>query len=503
MRGGTRLDVSAAGDGEHELWLVQLPANVSWCRRGPACCVCRCCAAVHVNIRWRASSGAARCIPRAGPQFDTSAHVEWEVSPDAADGFRGRCAVGGQEYLLVPEPTVGATAVYATPASPDGEFVPVARRLTVLRTTGAPQLCFGQANGIDATTGGDLSAEDAAVLVRRAAQLARPRPAAAAAGAGATPKRDGAVAPTATGAEGSEQRLEPAGAQQQQEQQGLEKKKKEKKEVRLQASSRQTTVLKLLPGLQLLRPLCHASVPLPALTNRCASDSNPCYRKRRSGGARVTTHPVQRRKRRAGALLGAAPCRRPLLPPPPPPPWQAGHVPSWADRPAPCICVLPACRRRRTSKRRAQQCDAAARLLEICSQERLSSVSECNVERCHARQARAIIWSLPLVPLQPGPQSPFSTTQRLVLSSCTSAPGGSAASSSERRTPCTTLRRCRSSRRSTRSVRSASRPAGRIDMPSLAARTSVHSSAAADRADGTRGRRLPCSAGGSGRGSVR
>ncbi|PSC72453.1 hypothetical protein C2E20_4164 [Micractinium conductrix] len=99
-----KLDVSAAAPGgDQELWLLQLPID-----------------------------------------FPANAEADWQVSDDAMDGFRGRCTVQGVDYLLLPDNEALSSDLYATPAGAHGALVPVVRRMTVVRATSAPQLCFGQ-----------------------------------------------------------------------------------------------------------------------------------------------------------------------------------------------------------------------------------------------------------------------------------------------------------------------------------------------------------------------
>eukprot|EP00887_Chlorella_sp_A99_P000605 scaffold5.g605.t1 len=176
---GVRLDVSAAEAGdEHELWLLQLPLD-----------------------------------------FDPKRRVEWEILPDRGEGqFHGRCKVDGAEFLLMPDPDAGPGRVFASPAGPAARFVPVARRLTVLRATLAPALCFGVDQHPHQH---QLSPRDAAPLAATAKQLERPVAAPVAAPARkAQPARSGAApaAPTATGtavpgAEGSKQQSMPVAAE--------------------------------------------------------------------------------------------------------------------------------------------------------------------------------------------------------------------------------------------------------------------------------------------------
>ncbi|KAI7840497.1 hypothetical protein COHA_005796 [Chlorella ohadii] len=119
-----KLDCSGVGlDGEQELWLLQLPLD-----------------------------------------FPVGAKVSWEVSEDAADGFRGRCTVDGVDYLLLPDQEALSADLFATPSSPSGSVAPVARRLTVVRTTDAPAVCFAQ-------TAEELAA---AAVAPRPAALAAP-----------------------------------------------------------------------------------------------------------------------------------------------------------------------------------------------------------------------------------------------------------------------------------------------------------------------------------------
>ncbi|KAI3438968.1 hypothetical protein D9Q98_001382 [Chlorella vulgaris] len=99
-----KLDCSEVGlDGDQELWLMQLPHD-----------------------------------------FPVGASVEWQISPNPADGFRGNCMVKGVEYVLVPEAEALSAELFATPASERGSLVPITRRMTVARCTMAPMTCFGQ-----------------------------------------------------------------------------------------------------------------------------------------------------------------------------------------------------------------------------------------------------------------------------------------------------------------------------------------------------------------------
>ena len=60
-------------------------------------------------------------------------------------GFpRCHSLVPGVDYLLLPDNEALSSDLYATPAGAHGALVPVVRRMTVVRATSAPQLCFGQ-----------------------------------------------------------------------------------------------------------------------------------------------------------------------------------------------------------------------------------------------------------------------------------------------------------------------------------------------------------------------
>lgn len=123
--------------------------------------------------------------------------MSWAISEDAVDGFRGRCTIDGEgacaraaaalhhvvmprasapaagpgcrkatptpslsitcvsrlagvEYLLVPEQDALQGDVFATPSSPHGSMVPVARRMTVVRPSAAPLVCFGRDEAAEA-----------------------------------------------------------------------------------------------------------------------------------------------------------------------------------------------------------------------------------------------------------------------------------------------------------------------------------------------------------------
>lgn len=191
-----KLDCSGAGlDAEQELWLLQLPLD-----------------------------------------FPVGAKVSWEVSEDAADGFRGRCTIDGVDYMLVPDQQALSADLFATPTSPAGSVVPIARRLTVVRTTDAPAVCFAQ-------TAEELAA---AALAPRPAAVASPADkkslkrkkgdAAAAVPAPVAPPvaamRGGAApaAPSKTQQGGADASGgTPAAAEQQQQQQPSEKKRKKEK----------------------------------------------------------------------------------------------------------------------------------------------------------------------------------------------------------------------------------------------------------------------------------
>jgi hypothetical protein len=67
----------------------------------------------------------------------------WTVA-EGENGFLARCTMGDAEYVMALENEVMSMPVYAAPTTTGGSAVPVARRLTVRRTTGAPQACFGQ-----------------------------------------------------------------------------------------------------------------------------------------------------------------------------------------------------------------------------------------------------------------------------------------------------------------------------------------------------------------------
>ena len=136
-------------------------------------------------------------------QFPSGASVCWAISDDPTEGLRGRCTVQGArgagrdaavcfcaaprwcrgtdtvqsspalpadalrlsdgsqpasrhsaapsrppstadvEYLLVPEDAAMTASLYATPSSAQGCVAPIARRMTVVRASQAPLLCFG------------------------------------------------------------------------------------------------------------------------------------------------------------------------------------------------------------------------------------------------------------------------------------------------------------------------------------------------------------------------
>ena len=126
---------------------------------------------------------------------------------------------------MVPDSEAGPAQLYASPRTLSGPFVPVTRRVMVLRATTAPALCFGQSNGIDGQQQEDAGPgvasppgkADAAVLKRKVKQLQQPVPAPAV--AAVQEARGGATtAPRLTpsivtrGAEGHKQQSTPVAA---------------------------------------------------------------------------------------------------------------------------------------------------------------------------------------------------------------------------------------------------------------------------------------------------
>ncbi|GAB4816597.1 hypothetical protein N2152v2_003643 [Parachlorella kessleri] len=82
-------------------------------------------------------------------QFDTSKPVTWAVDRSAgAGGLKAHCSVDGVAYELAADREANSLPLYIVPGSgrtSSGKMQRVARRLTVLRTTKAPQICFGVA----------------------------------------------------------------------------------------------------------------------------------------------------------------------------------------------------------------------------------------------------------------------------------------------------------------------------------------------------------------------